>query len=76
MTTLAIRKKIHQYIDTADDKIVKAIYAMMKELGDEPISKKRFTLEEYNESIEKAEKEIASGKFLTHKEALKQIKKW
>lgn len=77
MTSSALRKKVHQYIDTADDNVVKAVYAMLKELNTATSSKmKRFSLEEYNQSIEKAEKEIASGKFLSHKDALKQISRW
>ena len=76
MTATAIRKKIHQYIDTADEQVVKAIYAMVKELDKTPSSMKRFSLEEYNDSIEKAEREVANGKFLSHSEALKQIRKW
>ncbi|MFZ5553753.1 MAG: hypothetical protein ACOZCO_11610 [Bacteroidota bacterium] len=76
MTATAIRKKIHQYIDSADEQVVKAVYAMLKELDKAPADMKRFSIEEYNESIEKAEREIAAGKFLTHKEALKQISKW
>jgi len=76
MTSIAIRKKIHQYIDSADEQVVKAVYAMLKEFDKAPADLKRFSMEEYNESIEKAEREINAGKFLTHKEALKQIGKW
>ncbi len=31
MTTAAIRQKLHSYLEVADDKKVKAIYAMMQE---------------------------------------------
>ena len=37
---------------------------------------KKNSLEEYNESLKKAEEEIAAGKYLTQKAAVKQIKKW
>lgn len=76
MTMSAIRKKVHQYIETADEQVVKAIYAMVKELDKAPESMKRFSMEEYNKSIDKAEAEVKNGKFLSHKEALKQISKW
>jgi hypothetical protein len=76
MTATAIRKKIHSYIDSADEQVVKAIYAMVKELDKAPATMKRFSMQEYNESIEKAEREVAAGKSLSHKEALKQISKW
>jgi hypothetical protein len=32
MTTLAIRKKLHRYIDKAQDKNVKAIYSIVEEV--------------------------------------------
>lgn len=76
MTTTAIRKKIHQYIDSADEQVVKAIYALVKELDKNPSKMKRFSMEEYNESLNLAEEEIKYGKAISHKEALKQIKKW
>lgn len=37
---------------------------------------KKYSLEEYNESLTKAEEEIAAGKYITQKSAVKQIKKW
>ncbi len=76
MTMSAIRKKVHLYIETADEQVVKAIYAMVKELDKRPESMKRFSIEDYNKSIDKAEEEVKKGKFLSHKEALKQISKW
>ena len=30
MTTTAIRKKVHQYVDEAEDKVLEAMYGMLK----------------------------------------------
>ena len=77
MTTTAIRKKIHQYIDDADSTKLKVIYSLLQNIDEKGTSGlKKYTLEEYNESLSKAEEEIAEGKYLTQKEAVKQIKKW
>ena len=33
MTTVQLRKKVHSIIDTADERLLKMIYAMTKEYG-------------------------------------------
>jgi hypothetical protein len=69
MTTLAIRKKLADYLQVADDKKVKAMYALLEtDLKDN----ETVTIEQYNEELEKADNEIAKGKYITHNELLKR----
>jgi hypothetical protein len=70
-----MRKKVHQYVDNADEKVIKALFLMLTEMQEQP-ALKRFSLKEYNASLDKAEREVAKGKFLTHEQALKQMAKW
>lgn len=77
MTILAIRQKVHQYIDTVDESIIRAIFNILKDAGkDEKKILKRLTIKEYNKSLALAEKEVASGKYLSHEDAVKEIRKW
>lgn len=63
-----IRKKLHLYIETVEDKKVQAIYTLLED--------EMLDIEAYNKDIEEAEKEIANGNFLTHKQVLREIKAW
>ena len=77
MTSIALRKKVHQFIDNADDAEVKAIFSLLKKVEKgEPNSLERISLEQYNKNLALAEKEIASGKYFTHAQAVKEIRKW
>lgn len=77
MTTTAIRKKIHEYVDDADATKLKVIYSLLQKIDEKGTTVfKKYSLEEYNDSLNKAEEEIAEGKYLTQKAAVKQIKKW
>jgi predicted transcriptional regulator len=73
MTTLAIREKLSNYMQVADDKKVKAMYALLK---DDIKQEERISIEQYNKEIDEAEAEYKRGEFITHEEMLKKIKKW
>jgi predicted transcriptional regulator len=73
MTTLAIRKKLSNYMQVADDKKVKAMYALLK---DDIKQEERITIEQYNKELDEAEAEYKRGEFITHEDMLKKIKKW
>jgi hypothetical protein len=49
MTTVKIREKVFEYINHADDRILKAVYAMLKEYEDSPAQKSVLTDEQYKE---------------------------
>ena len=77
MTAVALRKKVHEYIDDADETKLKLIYSMLKKIDEKGITAfKKYSIQEYNESLNKAEEEIAEGNYLTQKAAVKQIRKW
>ena len=39
-------------------------------------SHQRISIEQYNAELEQADKEIEQGEFLTHEEAVKEIRSW
>lgn len=73
MTTLAIRQKLSNYIHVADDKKVKAMYALLK---DDIKLEERITVEQYNKEIDEAIDEVKAGKYVTQTEMEKIASKW
>ena len=73
MTTLAIREKLSNYMQVADDKKVKEMYALLK---DDIKQEERISIEQYNKEIDEAEAEYKRGEFITHEQMLEKIKKW
>jgi predicted transcriptional regulator len=74
MGAIAIREKLHEYIKTADDKKVKAIFTML-ETEIDTYKMNSTDIEEYNKEIKESMKEIDKGNFNTHKEVESIIKK-
>jgi 23S rRNA maturation mini-RNase III len=71
---LLLKKQTKKYIDTADDKVVKMVHAMLQanaetdwwdEIG-----------EDEKASIERGLKDGAEGKTKTHAQVMKKYKKW
>lgn len=69
-----IKRQAKKYLDTADEKVVKMVHAMLEvdaqkdwwdDVGDEAKA-----------SIEKGLKDAAAGKVTPHKEVMKKYKKW
>lgn len=57
----------------ADEKKLKAIYTLLQddiEMGE------RIGIEQYNQELEEAEKQIEEDAFITHEELEKEMKKW
>ena len=73
MTIVAIRKKLSNYLQIADDKKIKAIYALLE---DEINQGGRISLEQYNKEIDEAMEEIKRGEVVTHEEVVKMSKNW
>jgi len=72
MTTIKIREKVFEYINHADDRILKAIYAMLKEYEDTPAEKSVLSDKQYEE-IERRWKNHKSGKSKSY--SLEEVKK-
>jgi predicted transcriptional regulator len=69
-----MKKQVKKYLDTADEKIVKMVYAMLEvdaqkdwwdEVGDEAKA-----------SIERGLKDVEAGRVVSHKSAMKKYNKW
>lgn len=70
-----MRKQAKKYLDGADDKVVRMVYAMLetdaqqKDWWDD-------VSDDAKTSIEKGLKEARTGKVTEHKEVMKRYKKW
>ena len=73
MTAVAIRKKLADYIQIADDKKIKAIYKLLE---DDIEQSKPISLEQYNQELEESENEFIKGDYITHEEMIKRVKQW
>ena len=73
MTTVAIRQKLSAYLQVANDKKVKAMYALLE---DDIRSSEGISLEQYNKELNEAEEEYQKGDFLSHHEMITEMKKW
>ena len=81
MRTTEIRKEIHEYIDQADERFLKLVYAMSKKYENslivgytskgEPITKI-----ELQERVKTASKRVNSGDFISHEELEKEVENW
>ncbi|GAB2815645.1 hypothetical protein [Ferruginibacter profundus] len=73
MTTIAVRKKLHAFIDAMEEKKALAIYTLFRE---EIEQDEHINVEQYNQELAEAEAEYEKGEYVTHEEMVKQIKKW
>lgn len=73
MTTLAIRKKLSDYLQIADDKKVKAMYALLE---DDIKQFENVSIEEYNKEIDEALAEANTGSYITQEQMEKQAARW
>ena len=69
-----MKKQVKKYLDTADEKIVKMVYAMLevdaqKDWWDE-------VSDEAKASIERGLKDVEAGRVVSHKSAMKKYNKW
>ena len=63
MTTTAIRKKVHQYVDEAEEKVLEAMYQMLKLYVDE--GSESLMSKEQKTEIDKRGKLYRQGKLKT-----------
>jgi hypothetical protein len=73
MTALSIRKKLVDYLQIADDKKVKAIYALLE---DDIEQVGQISVEQYNKELAEAEAEFNKGDYISNAAMKKKIKQW
>jgi hypothetical protein len=73
MTVVAIRKKLVSYLQVAEEKKVKAIYALVQ---DDIEQEGRIDIKQYNKELAEAEAEFTSGDYISNADMKKKIKQW
>ena len=71
MTTLAIRKKLSDYLQIADDKKVKAVYALLEE---DIKMFENVSVEDYSKEIDEALEEANNGNYINQAQMEKSYK--
>lgn len=72
MTTTAIRQKLVNYMKVAEDKKIKAMYALLEEDIEHSCE---ITIDQYNKELDEAESEFKNGEYITQEEMIKQVRK-
>lgn len=73
MNTTVIRQLLSNYIQIADDKKVKGLYALLE---DEIQEGERISVAQYNKELDAAMEEVKRGEVYSHEEVVKMSKKW
>ena len=72
MTSVAIRKKLVDYMQVADDRKLKAIYILLEN----EIEENHISLQQYNKEIDEAEAEFTNGDYITNEAMKSKVKQW
>ena len=73
MTSSLIREKLVSYLKIADEKKVKAIYALLEEDIEQ---EGHINIEQYNKELAEAEAEFINGDYISNTAMKKKIKQW
>ncbi|RYD74778.1 MAG: hypothetical protein EOP53_17645 [Sphingobacteriales bacterium] len=73
MTTVAIRKKLVDYLSIADDKKLKAVYTLLE---DDMKDSERISITDYNKEIDISLDDIKKGKVRSHEDVSRISNKW
>jgi hypothetical protein len=81
MTTVALRNELLQYINQADERFLKMVYAMRKEYEREAVightSKgEPITKDTLKERVKAASARVKSGDFISQEEIEKEVENW
>lgn len=73
MDTTAIRQRLSDFMQIADDKKIKGLYALLE---DDIHEGERISVSQYNKEIEEAMQEVKRGNVYSHEEVVQMSKKW
>ncbi|MBC7693817.1 MAG: hypothetical protein H7141_00070 [Burkholderiales bacterium] len=76
MTSVAIKKQLNNYIPLLTNKQQALLLEMVKNILQVDNSEQRISLKQYNKEIAEAEKQIASGKFISQSDLEKESATW
>lgn len=80
MGIIELRKELHNYINQADEKFLKMVYAMSREYQKPSIGYdidgKKITRQDLKKRVRAASERVKSGDFLTQEEVEKEIENW
>jgi hypothetical protein len=76
MTRTAIKKQFDHYLPLLSPKQQTLLLEMVKSFLNVDKDTKRISKKQYNKEINEAVARIEKGKFVTHKDALKELSKW
>ncbi len=75
MNTTDIKTRIHEELESSDDRLLKMIYALIKEYKDEGVTG-GISVEQYNKEIDEAMKRMDEGHFVTQEDLEKEAEQW
>jgi hypothetical protein len=73
MTAVALRKKLAEYMYIADEKKVKAVYALLQ---NDIEQENRIDIKQYNKELVAAEAEFEKGEYISNTALKKKVKQW
>jgi hypothetical protein len=73
MKISAIRQRLSNFIQIADEKKIKGLFALLE---DDMKESERISLEQYNKEIDTAMEEVKYGEVYSHEEVVKMSKNW
>ena len=73
MNTSVIRQRLSNFMQRADDKKIKGLYALLE---DEMQEGERISIAQYNKEIDTALEEVRNGEVYSHDEVVQMSKKW
>lgn len=77
MGTTQLRKELHKYIDSADDRILRLVKGMFQaDLDDYALPGERMSENALKQRVRAAKERIESGQFTSQEDLEREIKEW
>ncbi len=81
MTAIVLRKEVQQYLDHADERFLRMVYAMSKEYESNLVvgytaKGEALTKTKIKERVKAASIRVKSGDFIAHEELEKEVQEW